>query len=153
MNDNSVTHATFQLERTYAAPTAKVWAAFSDAETKQEWFHGPPEWGPDDHAMDFRVGGKETSAGGPPGEASHRFDAQYYDIVDEARIVFAYDMYVGDNKLSTSLTTIEFNGEGDKTRLVFTEQGAFYGEGGPADAKSREEGTLGLLEQVAEAVE
>jgi uncharacterized protein YndB with AHSA1/START domain len=151
MTNRSVTHATFQLERTYAAPTKRVWAAFADQQTKQRWFHGPEEWGPDKHQMDFRVGGRESSEGGPPGEASHRFDAQYFEIVDESRIVFAYDMYVGGEKLSTSLTTIELKGEGDKTRLVFTEQGAYYD--GLEDPKQREEGTAELLRQVAEAVE
>ncbi|SDE49876.1 hypothetical protein SAMN05216270_12458 [Glycomyces harbinensis] len=36
MNDHSVKHGTFTLERTYAASPAAVFAAWSDRDTKAE---------------------------------------------------------------------------------------------------------------------
>ena len=63
MTKRSVAHATFTIERKYEAAPARVFAAFATREAKARWFSGPPEWGPDEGEMDFRVGGRETSRG------------------------------------------------------------------------------------------
>ena len=54
---------------------------------------GPDEWESSDHALDFRVGGREHASGGPPGGPVHSFDARYQDIVPDQRIVYTYDMH------------------------------------------------------------
>jgi len=150
MIERSVTHATFTIERTYDASPARVFRAFADAGAKEQWFGGPPEWGPGAHEMDFRVGGRETSRGGPKGGPIHVFDARYMDIVPDRRIVFAYDLYVDDVKLSVSLTTIQLQPAGTGTRLIFTEHGAFLD--GHEDPSLREEGTRGLLDALGRAL-
>ena len=38
MTDRSVTHSTFVVERTYAAPPARVFAAFADPAARCAWF-------------------------------------------------------------------------------------------------------------------
>jgi hypothetical protein len=48
---------------------------------------------------------------------------------------------------STSGTTIALEPEGDKTRLTYTEQGVHFD--GLDSVEGREEGTRGLLEQLA----
>lgn len=65
MTDRSVTHATFVVERGYDASPARVFAAWADPEAKARWFASPEEWGPDEFELDFRVGGRELSRGGP----------------------------------------------------------------------------------------
>ena len=40
----SVTHTTFVIDRTYAVPPARVFAAFADPELKERWFAMPPDW-------------------------------------------------------------------------------------------------------------
>ena len=67
MSERSVTHNTFVLERTYDAPVARVFAAFADWKAKKLWFGGPPDWEEVEAHMDFRVGGREVSKGGPKG--------------------------------------------------------------------------------------
>jgi len=57
----------------------------------------------------------------------HAVDAWYLDIEPDRRIVYAYDVRVGDIRLVASLATVELRPEGGGTRLVFTEQGAFFG--------------------------
>lgn len=140
----SVAHATFVIDRTFDAPPARVFTAFADREAKRRWFSGPPEWGPDEHTLDFRIGGLETSVGGPPGGPVFRYDARYMDIVPDARIVSAYDMHMDDVRISCSLCTIELTPAGSGTRLVMTEQGAFLD--GHDTVQQREQGTRGLLE-------
>jgi uncharacterized protein YndB with AHSA1/START domain len=151
MSERSVSHATFVIERTYAASPARVFAAWSSRDAKAHWFRGPEEWGTSEHELDFRVGGKERVSGGPKGGPVHVFEARYQDIVPDQRIISSYDMHLGDRRISVSLATVEFKPTGTGTRLVYTEQGAFLD--GYDDAGSREHGTRELLEQLGTSLE
>jgi uncharacterized protein YndB with AHSA1/START domain len=143
MTERSVTHTTFAIERTYDVPPARVFAAFADPKIKVRWFSGPPEWGPAEQELDFRVGGREINRGGPPGGPIHAFEGRYYDIVPDQRIIFGYDMHLDETRISVSLATVELTPAGKGTRLKFTEQGAFLD--GFDDPGGRERGTIEML--------
>lgn len=152
MKEHTAVHETFVIERVYNHPPATVFAAFADPAAKKTWFGGPPEW-QSVATLDFRVGGRETSRGGPKGGTVHAFDARYMDIVPNERLVYAYDMHLDDKHISVSLTTVELkrlNG-GKATRLVFTEQGVYLD--GYDNAGQRKEGTEWLLGQLATALD
>jgi uncharacterized protein YndB with AHSA1/START domain len=64
-----------RIERTYPAPAADVFDAWTSAEVMRRWFHPGPDWGTPVAEVDPRVGGKvrvvmrkpdgtETGAGG-----------------------------------------------------------------------------------------
>ena len=142
----SATHATFVIERSYDASPARVFAAFADPAIKARWFAGPDEWGPDERTMDFRVGGRETSRGGPKGGPMHVMDGRFQDIVPDQRIVFTYDMTLDDVRISVSLLTIELTPAGSGTKLTFTEQGVYLD--GFEDKGGREEGSRALLDNL-----
>jgi uncharacterized protein YndB with AHSA1/START domain len=144
MTERSVTHSTFTLERTYDASPARVFAAFADPEQKAQWFAGPDEWSLGEFEVDFRVGGREANSGGPMDGPVHSFEARYYDIVPDERIVYAYEMHLDDERISVSLATIQLEPAGDSTRLVLTEQGAYLDAFD--DPTLRETGTRDLLE-------
>jgi uncharacterized protein YndB with AHSA1/START domain len=143
----SVTHATFVIERTYDAAPEKVFAACADPAKKRRWFVEGEGWHIDKFEMDFRPGGIEASVfrfgNGPQG----RNDTVYLDIVENRRIVSAYTMTIGANRISASLATIEFEPAGAGTRLTYTEQGAFLD--GHDNAAQRESGCRELLEALA----
>ena len=150
MTQRPVTHATFTIERTFNASPERVFEAFADAKVKERWFSGPPEWGPAEHTMDFRAGGHETSKGGPKGGPASRFEAIYHEIVPAERIIFSYDMFLDEQRISVSLATIEFTPGGAGTQMTFTEQGAFFeGDG----AELREQGMHQVLDRLAAEVE
>ena len=151
MTERSVTHATFVIERSYPAAPARVFRALSDQAAKSKWFVGPGDWDVARYEIDFRVGGREINSGGRAGEPLHTFNAIYQDIVENERIIYAYDMHVGDTRISVSLATIELKPEGSGTRLVFTEQGAFLD--GYDDAAGRERGTSDLLDALGKSLE
>jgi uncharacterized protein YndB with AHSA1/START domain len=150
MTERSVTHATFSLERIYDAAPARVFAAWSTEEAKARWFIGGAEWTLIERRFDFRIGGSEHASGAWRNGTVSRFDSRYYDIVPNERIIYAYDMHLGETHISVSLATVEFKPAGAGTRLVLTEQGAFLD--GYDDAGSRERGTRGLLDRLEAAL-
>lgn len=151
MTTRKVTHATFTIERTYDASPERVFRAFADPDAKAKWFSGSGEWKQGKRVMDFRVGGKEHLSGGRPGHPPHVFDATYQDIVPNARIIYTYEMHIGDERISVSLATIELKKVGKGTKMTFTEQGAFLVDFDKAEA--REEGTKVLLEQMERSLQ
>ncbi|MDX6226908.1 MAG: hypothetical protein QOI76_298 [Frankiales bacterium] len=143
MTDRTVEHSTFIVERTYSALPARVFAAFADPAKKARWF------GPDDDnvvTLDFRVGGVESMSGDIEGGPSFRYDAVYQDIVADQRIVYTYDMHLDGRRISVSVATIELVPEGERTRLILTEQGAFLD--GLDQPALREKGTNDLLDKL-----
>jgi uncharacterized protein YndB with AHSA1/START domain len=143
MTNRSVTHATFVIERTYPVSPQRVFAGWADPALKRRWFGGPAE-GPTEFELDFRIGGRELNRGAGPDGRLYTYEAHYQDIVPNQRIVYAYDMYLGDARISVSLGTVELEPTDAGTRLTYTEQGAFLdGLDNPAD---REHGTRELLE-------
>ena len=60
-------------------------------------------------------------------------------------------MVMAAQPLSVSPTTIEFFAQGRGSRLIQTEQGAYFGEG--ETVQGREAGTRELLEKLAEALD
>jgi uncharacterized protein YndB with AHSA1/START domain len=146
----SVTHAQFTIERRYGYTPAQVFSAFADPELRRQWFANPGNWANGEWELDFRVGGGERNAGGHPGERYNEFRSRFHEIVDNERIVFAYDLLHDHRLISVSLTTIELFADGDGTRMLFTEQGAFFDGLDAADA--REHGTGKLLERLGQVL-
>lgn len=141
----SVVHATFRLERRYAAPVARVWQAWTNESAKQTWFAGTPgRWELLERHMDVRVGGTERLKGRWAGGLVTYFDATYWDVIPNERLVYVYEMHLDDRKISVSLATVELTAADGQTTLKITEQGAFLD--GYDDAGSREQGTGFLLD-------
>lgn len=141
----SVVHATFRLVRSYAAPVARVWQAWTDESAKQKWFTGTPgRWELLERHMDVRVGGTERLKGRWAGGLVSCFDATYWDVIPNERLVYAYEMHLDGRKISVSLATVELTAADGRTVLKVTEQGAFLD--GYDDAGAREQGTGFLLD-------
>jgi uncharacterized protein YndB with AHSA1/START domain len=145
-------HAIFDLERTYPAPVARVWKALTDLSAKEKWFAGTPgKWQLLERRMDVRVGGRELLKGRWESGSVSTFDAVYHDVIENERLVYSYQMFMNDRKISVSLATLQLQAQGPRTTLRITEQGAFLD--GYDDAGSREHGTGLLLDALGASLQ
>lgn len=151
MTKRSTEHATFTIERRFPAAPERVFHAYADPRAKGRWFVGPDNWESSNHKLDFKVGGRESVSGGPPGGPVHYFNGLYQDIVPNERIVMSYEMHRGEIRISVSLGTTEFKPDGKGTKLVYTEQIVFLD--GYDQCSAREEGTRALFDNLAAALE
>lgn len=62
MSQPGASYDTFIIERDFAAPLARVFAAFADPRVKQRWFAEGQSHDVERFVMQFEVGGREQSS-------------------------------------------------------------------------------------------
>jgi uncharacterized protein YndB with AHSA1/START domain len=135
----STYHHQFVIERDIAAAPALAFHAWADKDAKDTWFRGPGDWQLLERDFDFREGGTERVKGRFPTGKVSDFQCRYSDIVQDQSIVYTYDMYVGDKRISVSVVTVEFAPIATGTHLKLTEQ-VVHLDGYPTP-EDREHGT------------
>ena len=142
------THMEFTIERVYPKdPPSRVFHVFCDPEARARWFFGMEGWTMHDVRSPDVVtpGVTESSRFSPPGTTTViTNDTTYFEMMQDAWLVFAYVMTIDGRALSSSLSTVRFEKAGKGTRLTFTEQGVYH----DGFADGREEGTRAMLERV-----
>lgn len=152
MEPASAVHQTFVLEREYPVSTSKLFAAFTDPDTKRRWFFE----GEHHDLLEFKsvatVGGEETASykmkpGTPIAGVVLTTRGVHLDVAPEHRIVIASSMAMDGRIFSTSMVTFELLPTETGTVLICTHQGAFFeGADGP---ERREGGWRALLDSLA----
>jgi uncharacterized protein YndB with AHSA1/START domain len=156
MEQQTVVHNTFAVERSYPVKPERVFAAFADPAQKRRWFVESEHHQVESYEQEFRVGGKEHYAlgfneGHPLMGLSLKSENVYRDIVPNRRIIFTSTMAVADRCISVSLCTVELLPKEKGTDLVLTFQSAFLeGSDGP---EMREAGWRKLLDKLARELE
>lgn len=140
MSAHSVAHGTFVIERDFAHPVSRVFAAWADPAKKSKWFGDP---GNPATVFEFRPGGRESSSGTIPDGPKIDFDVTYQDIVPDNRILYTYDMHMDGQKISVSLASLEFTARGQGTHLRMTEYGLYLD--GLDNLEQRRDGTEQLI--------
>jgi uncharacterized protein YndB with AHSA1/START domain len=155
MEQPTVIHSTFAIERSYPKSPATVFAAFADPAKKRRWFAEGEAHEVEEFTMDFRVGGGERlryrfKSGTPFSGVELTNEGRFHDIVSNRRVVSSSTMALGDNRISASLVTFEFLTTDVGTLLICTFQGSFFeGSDGP---QIREAGWRKLLDHLETAL-
>jgi uncharacterized protein YndB with AHSA1/START domain len=151
MQEQSVIHDTFVIERQYPASPERVFTAFADPVMKRRWFVEGDHHDVEHYEMDFRTGGWESARfrfkeGTPVQGLICTNNTIYQDIVPNRRVVFTSTMAISGRPISASLVTAEFVPSGTGTDLVLTHQAAFFeNSDGP---EMRQEGWRKLLDNL-----
>jgi uncharacterized protein YndB with AHSA1/START domain len=136
---------TFTIERKYRHKPERVFRAFEDPEAYYRWFVAGEGWEISSWTHSFEVGGHAHGTFRPTGHPStFANDTWHLEITRGQRIVDAYTMAMDGKPMSHSLAVIELFPDGaGGCRLVYTEQGAYYG--GEDDVRNRKLGCEGLF--------
>jgi uncharacterized protein YndB with AHSA1/START domain len=122
MSEISTSHHTVVVKRTFDAPRAKVFGAWSDAKALVRWYvPGDASWSSRIVAHEFRVGGTKQITFGPPGTAFTE-DCRYEDIVDGQRLCFSMTIAQNGKRITTSMVTVLFADRGKRTDTTVTDQ-------------------------------
>src|SRR5262245_12343171 len=123
MSERSTSHHTVVVRRRYEAPVARVFRAWQDSAALQAWHTpGDARWTAEILEHDFRVGGVKRFRFGPPGETPFFEDCRYEDIVPDRRLCYAMTISRGDQRITTSMVTVELLPHGAQTELIVTDQ-------------------------------
>ncbi|HEV2083113.1 MAG TPA: SRPBCC domain-containing protein [Brevundimonas sp.] len=152
-------HGMFTLERRYDASPPRVFRAWADPAAFRRWFVESPGATVLDWRHDLTIGahgGGRYRFGGPETPVGFN-ETVFLDLVENRRIVLAYvmgrELEGGARRESASLATIELLPDGEGTRLIYTEQGAYYGDDGGDHLPLRKEGCAEMLENLARELE
>jgi uncharacterized protein YndB with AHSA1/START domain len=152
MQEPSIIHSTFVIERSYPKTPERVFSAFADAAMKRRWFAEGEGHDLEQFEMNFQVGGAERfqyrfKEGTPFTGVAVKNEGSFQDIVLNRRVVTASTMSLGDKRISAALVTVELLPTDQGTDLICTHQGAFFeGSDGP---QIREAGWRHLFEKLA----
>jgi uncharacterized protein YndB with AHSA1/START domain len=128
------------IERTYDAPPAQVFAAWTDPALLKQWW-GPPGSVVEVAEVDLRVGGRYR-LGIRRGPHSTYYVSGVYQIVQPPhKLVFTWRWENANTDLGRSLVTIELYAHGDKTNLRLTHEQLPTEEA----RQSHAEGWIGIL--------
>jgi uncharacterized protein YndB with AHSA1/START domain len=148
--DLTTVHDTVVVRRTYDAPAAAVFAAWSDEAALGRWYvPGDGSWSSKILAHEFRRGGAKKLEFGPPGGPTYTEDCRYEDILPGRRICFVMTILRAGVPITTSMVTVELVPRGASTETVVTDQLAILDGGDTAAAREHGWGeTLDKLPRV-----
>ena len=108
------------LKRTFAAPRAKVFEAWTKPEMLLNWFAGTPDHVPCIAEVDLRVGGKyRIGMKHRPTGNEHIATGVYQEIVANERLVFTWRWELGGSTNDETLVTVQLRDNGGSTEMDF----------------------------------
>jgi uncharacterized protein YndB with AHSA1/START domain len=125
--DDLESRRALRLQRTFDAPRALVWRAWSQPEMLVMWI-GPVDWPAFKVSCDFQVGGRWRIGLKSPDTGEELWQGGVYrEIVEPERLVFSFK-WEGDNHEDgapvDTLVTVELrDGDRGRTQMTFTHEG------------------------------
>jgi uncharacterized protein YndB with AHSA1/START domain len=123
MSDRSDANGeTVRIERTFNAPRARVFEAWTSEEVLRRWWHAEHNWETPSAVVDLVVGGAiRIVMRDPATDASYGGGGQFTVIEPPRRL--AYTWTWDDAPGTVQLIEVEFTDLGDRTAVVFTNSG------------------------------
>jgi uncharacterized protein YndB with AHSA1/START domain len=117
--------ATLRLERTFDAPAEAVFDAWTNPEVLRRWWIVNPAWSAPVAEVDLRVGGAyRLSMRDPDAEQPHTVCGVYREVRRPERLVYTWAWEDAEGETGhTSTITVQFIGEGERTRVVLEHSG------------------------------
>jgi len=112
-----ITGDRLQITRVFNATRERVFAAWKTRELLERW-SGCKETAKNDIELDFRLGGSFTHKMQIEGAGEHTIRGVYDEIIEPEKIV-----YHVDRGPATTRVIVEFFAEGNKTRMILTQDG------------------------------
>jgi uncharacterized protein YndB with AHSA1/START domain len=107
------------IRRTFNAPRALVWKAWTDPEHAKAW--GPKGFTTPVREMEFKPGGAWRAVMISPDGKEFRQHGVVREVVPEQRLSFTF-MW-DENPAEQTVVTVTFADKGDKTEMVFRQTG------------------------------
>ena len=112
---------TLRIERTFQAPAAAVFDAWTTEEVMRRWFHAEHHWETTEAEVDLRIGGAVRVVMRDPDEDKEYGGGGFYTEIDRPRrLAFTW---VWDDEPASMLIEIEFEEVDGATNVRFTHSG------------------------------
>jgi len=117
--------ATLRLERTFAAPPERVFAAWTAPEVLHRWFAAGPDWMSTVVEVDLRVGGRYRLTMRGPDTVEHSVVGEYLQVEPPHRLSYTWmwEESDGPGVGVRTVITVEFLPAGPGTTVVLTQTG------------------------------
>lgn len=135
---------TVDIARTFDAPAAAVFAAWSSEAAQREWGDPGPDWQMRFDRFAFAVGASDLCRFGPKGGPVYLNENRYLEIVPERRIVYATLLRHDDVLTFAGTVAVVFEPVESGTRMRLVENGIYFD--GRDDVEGHRQGWQAMLE-------
>ena len=114
---------TLRMKRTYDAPAAAVFDAWTSEEVLRRWFHAGHDWETTEAQVDLRVGGAvRVVMRDPHKDGVYGGGGEYREIDPPTRLAFTW---IWDDDPRETLIELDFTESDGSTVVSFTHSGLF----------------------------
>jgi len=135
---------TLQVKRTFHAPRAKVFQAWTDRAELAQWFAPSADYSTVVPELELRVGGRYRIEMHHKGGNVHGVSGTYQEINPPERVVFTW-RWDGDASAEHSVVTVEFQDLGKSTEVTLTHEQL----PNPEERDKHAQGWNGCMDQLA----
>jgi uncharacterized protein YndB with AHSA1/START domain len=107
-----------RIERTFAAPAAAVFDAWTSASVLRQWWPAGPDWDTTVAEVDVRVGGGLRLVMRSPDGAEFGGEGRYVEITPPTRLVFTWQWDAAELGTGAQLVEVSFTENPDSTTTV-----------------------------------
>lgn len=119
------THTTLVLRRSFDVPRERLYRAWTTQAELMCWYSADQDYVIHSIEIDLRVGGKMRAVFGPRGGEPIVETDEYREVVPGKSLVFDMTLTRGEELLSRTRVTVEFNDLGaGRSEIVLTDVGA-----------------------------